>query len=68
MPNLVFSSCLSILFFVRCFRAKELGGPTGLNYALGLLFGALAMASKSSTAGAGLNNVSRESSIRCPVI
>jgi len=40
---------LSILFFVRCFRAKELGGPTGLNYALGLLFGALAMAGKSST-------------------
>jgi hypothetical protein len=40
---------LSILFFVRWFRAKELGGPTGLNYALGLLFGALAMASKSST-------------------
>jgi tetratricopeptide (TPR) repeat protein len=40
---------LSILFFVKWFRAKELGGPTGLNYALTLLFAALAMASKSST-------------------
>jgi protein O-mannosyl-transferase len=43
---------LSILFFVRRLRAKELNnGPTGggWNYALTLLFAALAMASKSST-------------------
>jgi tetratricopeptide (TPR) repeat protein len=40
---------LSILFFVRWFRAKELGGATGSNYALTLLFAALAMAAKSST-------------------
>src|SRR5271165_5317835 len=42
---------LSILFFVRWLRAKELDGRTGggWNYALTLLFAALAMASKSST-------------------
>ena len=42
---------LSILFFVRWLRAKELDGRTGAgwNYALSLLFAALAMASKSST-------------------
>jgi len=42
---------LSILFFVRWLRAKELEGRTGdgWNYALSLLFAALAMASKSST-------------------
>ena len=42
---------LSILFFVRCLRSKNLGGRTGdgWNYALTLLFAALAMASKSST-------------------
>ena len=42
---------LSILFFVRWLRAKELGGRTGggWDYALSLLFAALAMASKSST-------------------
>jgi hypothetical protein len=42
---------LSILFFVRWLRAKELDGRTGggWNYALVLLFAALAMAAKSST-------------------
>jgi len=42
---------LSILFFVRWLRAKELSGRTrgGWDYALSLLFAALAMASKSST-------------------
>ena len=42
---------LSILFFVRWLRAKELGRRSGgsWNYALTLLFAALAMASKSST-------------------
>ena len=42
---------LSILFFVRWLRAKEPDGRTGggWNYALTLLFAALAMASKSST-------------------
>jgi tetratricopeptide (TPR) repeat protein len=42
---------LSILFFVRWLRAKELDRRTGVgwNYALTLLFVALAMASKSST-------------------
>jgi tetratricopeptide (TPR) repeat protein len=42
---------LSILFFVRWLRAKELDRRTGVgwNYALTLLFAALAMASKSST-------------------
>ncbi|MGA8654985.1 MAG: tetratricopeptide repeat protein [Chthoniobacterales bacterium] len=42
---------LSILFFVRCLRAKELATRTegGWNYALTVLFAALAMASKSST-------------------
>jgi tetratricopeptide (TPR) repeat protein len=42
---------LSILFFVRWLRAKYLDGRTGesWNYALTLLFAALAMASKSST-------------------
>ena len=42
---------LSILFFVRYLGAKDLGGRTGSgwNYALTLLFAALAMASKSST-------------------
>jgi Flp pilus assembly protein TadD len=42
---------LSILFFVRWLRAKELDGRTGAgwNYALTLLFAALAMACKSST-------------------
>ena len=41
---------LSILFFVRWLRAKELGRRNGgsWNYALTLLFAALAMASKSS--------------------
>lgn len=42
---------LSILFFVRWLRAKELGGRTGggRSYALSLFFAALAIASKSST-------------------
>jgi protein O-mannosyl-transferase len=42
---------LSILFFVRCLRAKDFDGRTGggWNYALTLLFAALGMASKSST-------------------
>jgi protein O-mannosyl-transferase len=42
---------LSILFFVRWLRAKDLDGRTrgGWNNALTLLFAALAMASKSST-------------------
>jgi hypothetical protein len=42
---------LSILFFIRYLRAKNLGGQTGSGwaYALTLIFGALAMASKSST-------------------
>ena len=42
---------LSIFFFVRYLRAKDLAGRTGVdwNYALTLLFAALAMASKSST-------------------
>jgi tetratricopeptide (TPR) repeat protein len=42
---------LSILFFVRWLRARDLDGRTGgaWNYALTLLFAALAMASKSST-------------------
>jgi protein O-mannosyl-transferase len=42
---------LSILFFVRWFRAKELNGQTagGWNYTLSLLFAALALAAKSST-------------------
>jgi protein O-mannosyl-transferase len=42
---------LSILFFVRRLRAKDLGGGTGGggDYALILLFAALGMASKSST-------------------
>ena len=43
---------LSILFFVRWLRAKELDGRTGggWNYVLTLLFAALAMASKSTVA------------------
>ncbi len=43
---------LSILFFVRWLRAKELDGTTGggWNYALTLFFAALAMASKSTVA------------------
>src|SRR5271165_317737 len=43
---------LSILFFVRWLRAKELHGTTGggWNYALTLFFAALAMASKSTVA------------------
>jgi protein O-mannosyl-transferase len=42
---------LSILFFVRWLRAKDLGGRTGggWSYALSLFFAALAIASKSST-------------------
>jgi protein O-mannosyl-transferase len=42
---------LSVLFFVRWLRAGDLEVPSrgGLNYALTLLFAALAMASKSST-------------------
>jgi len=42
---------LSILFFVKGLRARDLDGQTsgGWNYALTLLFAALAMASKSST-------------------
>jgi len=42
---------LSILFFVRWLRAKDLDGQTrgGWNYGLTLLFAAMAMASKSST-------------------
>jgi hypothetical protein len=42
---------LSIFFFVRWLRAKELEGQTGCgwNYTLSLLFATLAMASKSST-------------------
>jgi protein O-mannosyl-transferase len=42
---------LSILFFVRWLREKELEGRTGgaWNYVLAFLFAALAMASKSST-------------------
>ena len=42
---------LSILFFVRWLRARDLDGRTGggWNYTLTLLFAALAMASKSST-------------------
>jgi hypothetical protein len=42
---------LSILFFVRWLRARDLDGRTGggWNYAFTLLFAALAMASKSST-------------------
>jgi protein O-mannosyl-transferase len=42
---------LSILFFVRWLRAKNLGGRTGggWSYALSLFFAALAIASKSST-------------------
>jgi len=42
---------LSILFFVRWLRARDFNGRTGggWNYALTLLFAALAMASKSST-------------------
>jgi len=42
---------LSILFFVRWLRARDLDEQTGVgwNYALTLLFAALAMASKSST-------------------
>ena len=42
---------LSILFFVRWLRAQDLNGRTsgGWNYALSLLFAALAMTSKSST-------------------
>jgi tetratricopeptide (TPR) repeat protein len=42
---------ISILFFVKWLRAKELDGRTGdrWNYALTLVFAALAMASKSST-------------------
>jgi hypothetical protein len=48
-PGLFF--LLSILFFVRRLRAKDLDGRTGggWNYALTLLFAALAMASKTST-------------------
>ena len=43
---------LSILFFVRWLRAKELDGTTGggWNYVLTLLFAALAMASKCTVA------------------
>src|SRR5271165_4851418 len=43
---------LSILFFVRWLRAKDLDGTTGggWNYALTLFFAALAMASKSTVA------------------
>src|ERR1035437_7967269 len=43
---------LSVLFFVRWLRARDLDGRAGRgwNYALTLLFAALAMASKSSTA------------------
>jgi len=42
---------LSILFFLRWLRARDINGRTGggWNYALTLLFAALAMASKSST-------------------
>src|SRR5271157_3179020 len=42
---------LSVLFFVRWLRAKEVAGRTGggWNYALTLLFAVLGMASKSST-------------------
>jgi len=42
---------LSILFFVKWLRSKELNGQkrVGWDYALSLLFAALAMASKSST-------------------
>ena len=42
---------LAILFFIRYLRAKNLAGQTGSGwaYALTLIFGALAMASKSST-------------------
>ena len=42
---------LSILFFVKSLRAKEVNGRNrvGWDYALSLLFAALAMASKSST-------------------
>jgi tetratricopeptide (TPR) repeat protein len=42
---------LSILFFVKYLRVKNLNGRTGVgrNYALTLFFAALAMASKSST-------------------
>ena len=42
---------LSILFFVRWIRTKDLGGRTGggWSYALSLFFAALAMAAKSST-------------------
>jgi hypothetical protein len=42
---------LSILYFVKWLRAKDLNGQNrgGWNYGLSLLFGALAMASKSST-------------------
>jgi tetratricopeptide (TPR) repeat protein len=42
---------LSILFFVRWLRAKDLGGRTGggWSYALSSIFAALAIASKSST-------------------
>ncbi|MCE0497325.1 MAG: tetratricopeptide repeat protein [Methylacidiphilales bacterium] len=42
---------LSILFFVRWFKARDLDGRTasGWNYALTVIFAALAMASKSST-------------------
>ena len=42
---------ISVLFFVKWLRAKELDGRTGIgwNYALTLIFAVLAMASKSST-------------------
>ena len=40
---------LSILFFVRWLRSRDLDGRTGWNYTLTLIFAALAMASKSST-------------------
>src|SRR5271166_5310384 len=40
---------LSILFFVRWLRSRDLEGRTGWNYTLTLIFAALAMASKSST-------------------
>ncbi len=42
---------LSILFFVRWLRSRDLDGRTGVgwNYTLTLIFAALAMASKSST-------------------
>ena len=48
-PGLFF--LLSVLFFVRWLRAKELEGRarSGWNYALSMLFAALAIASKSST-------------------